>query len=170
MTHATNNQTTKGKHILFLDGQCVFCQKSARTLHHLDKHQRIHFAPLQGTTATALPSDWRLQDNTSSQDTINPSSGDSSLKETTSEPPIPSYAVLSESLEDEIVLWRGPDAILRSLKLMGGIGVIFWPLHLFPSFLKNGVYQFIAKNRYRIAGKTNTCSIPDESFKQMMLP
>ena len=142
--------TTDRKPILFLDGNCVFCQRSAQLLHWLDRHDRIRFAPLQGETAKMLPEKWRLTDN----------------KNTTQ----PSSAILVESPKGKTSPLRGADAVLRALKLAGGIGSVFWLFHYLPAWLKNGTYQFIARHRYRIAGKQATCNMPDKHFLDKMLP
>lgn len=144
-THESNN-----KNVLFLDGDCVFCQRSAQLVHRIDKRNVLHFAPLQGETARSLPEGWRLMDSTNSG--------------------APSAAVLAEHFGSETVWWRGADAILRTLKLIGGFWSYFWPLHHLPEWLKEPVYEWIAKNRYRIAGKTSACELPTKTFAEKLMP
>jgi hypothetical protein len=47
------------KHILFLDGECVICQRSARLLHKWDRVGEVYFSTLQGKTAAMLPAEWK---------------------------------------------------------------------------------------------------------------
>ncbi|BDS06117.1 hypothetical protein NT6N_11570 [Oceaniferula spumae] len=137
--------------ILFLDGDCMFCQQSATMLHRLDKRGRLHFAPLQGETARILPEAWRQL-----EDTNNQASG---------------AAVLTEYYgSDRQMHWRGADAILRSLYLTGGIFKIFWPLHWLPRWIKSPAYQFIARHRHRLKFGKESCSLPDAKFREHMLP
>lgn len=132
--------------ILFLDGECLFCQKSALLVHKLDTKNRIYFAPLQGETAALLPQEWRL---------ISQKSG---------------AVVLSEDINGDFMFWRGADAVLRTLRIIGGIWTIFWPLRFLPKWLTGGIYSLIARNRYRIAGRKESCSLPDAEFSNKMLP
>lgn len=145
------SSSSKPRHVLFLDGDCVFCQKSATLLHQIDQHEHLYFAPLQGKTAEILPASWRqLRDN--KQRAMG-------------------AAVLTEAWEtDQQVHWRGADAILRALFLAGGIFVIFWPLHWLPRWIKSPVYQFIARHRHRLTSKKSTCTIPDAQFSKYLLP
>ena len=146
MEPGTLDEPSLGRSILFLDSECVFCQKSALLIHRLDNNNRIYFAPLQGETATILPQKWKL---------ASPHSG---------------TVVLSEKINGKFVFWRGADAVLRTLRIIGGIWSIFWLLRFLPRWFKNGIYNFIARNRYRIAGRKAACSLPSEQFRNKMLP
>lgn len=138
-------------HILFLDGECLFCQQSAQLLYRWDRSRQIYFAPLQGETAQALPEDWkRLTD----------SHGNAT-----------GTAVFAENFgTPDARYWRGADAPLRSLKVSGGVCKVFWLLSYTPRPIKDWVYQSIARNRHRLLRKKGVCAIPDELFKARMLP
>ncbi len=143
--------SSKSRHVLFLDGDCVFCQKSATLLHQIDRRGRLYYAPLQGETASVLPSSWRELKGDNNQAT--------------------GAAVLTEAWQtDQQVHWRGADAILRALYLAGGVFVIFWPLHLLPRWFKSGLYQLIARNRHRLQLGKDTCSLPNAKFQEHLLP
>lgn len=43
---------------------------------------------------------------------------------------------------------------------------LFW---VFPKFIRDGVYNFIAKNRYRWFGKKEECMIPTKEVRQRFL-
>ena len=67
-------------------------------------------------------------------------------------------------------LYWGPKAILKSLNYMG---IIFQPLRLFYIFPEKWqwvFYRWLAKNRYRLFGKKETCRIPKDSEKDRLLP
>jgi len=137
--------------ILFLDGDCVFCQKSATALHRLDRNGQLHFAPLQGETAKILPEAWRELKDANQQ--------------------AAGAAVLTEAWETEQqVHWRGLDAILRALYLTGGVSIIFWPIHWLPRWIKSPIYQFIARHRHRLTFGKQSCELPDAEFRNHMLP
>ncbi len=138
-------------HVLFLDGDCVFCQRSAVILHRIDRHDRLFFTTLQGETAQQLPEEWRRISN--------PQGGASGT------------AVLAENFgSTNVRFWRGADAPLRSLRIIGGMWSAFWLLSYCPKPIKDWVYQIIARNRHRLSGKNKTCTLPDEEFKARMLP
>lgn len=147
----SESKPTAPRNILFLDGDCVFCQKSATVLHRLDQRGRLHFAPLQGETAKILPSAWRQLKDANQQ-----SSG---------------AAVFTEGYQtDEQIHWRGADAILRALYLCGGISKTAWPLHWVPNWIKSSCYQFIARNRLKLPFSKKSCDLPDARFREHMLP
>ena len=146
-----NPTSSELRHILFLDGDCVFCQKSAVLLHRIDQRERLYFAPLQGETAKALPASWRQLKDEKERAT--------------------GAAVLAEAwATDQQIHWRGADAILRAIYLAGGIGVILWPLYWLPHRIKSSAYRFIARHRHLLSSSKATCMIPDDHFKQFLLP
>lgn len=68
-------------------------------------------------------------------------------------------------------LYRKSDAVLISLFELGG----FWKWlsytrYIIPRFLRNGVYDFVAANRYQLFGKRDTCRIPTPEEKERFLP
>lgn len=139
------------RHILFLDGDCVLCQKSATLLHKIDKQKNLYFAPLQGETAKILPNAWRvlMDDNQRATGAV----------------------VLTEASNTEKPIhWRGADAILRALYLSGGVFTIFWPLYWLPCWIKSPVYQLIAKHRHHAGIQNRSCLIPDTDMKNHFLP
>ena len=149
-TSSANTMDTTGKHILFFDGDCLFCQKTAQILYRWDNTQTTYFTSLQGETASMLPPTWR---NTT--DTKGRASGN---------------AVLIESCgQSDELRWRGANATLRALYLTRGPLAIFWIFYFLPDFLKNTVYDFIARNRHRLSGN-KSCPLPNQCFRDRLLP
>lgn len=61
------------------------------------------------------------------------------------------------------------DAALRVARYLdGGWKVLSW-LHLFPRFLRNAVYRVVARTRYRVFGRRDTCMIPTPALKARFL-
>jgi predicted DCC family thiol-disulfide oxidoreductase YuxK len=64
---------------------------------------------------------------------------------------------------------RDSDAILA---IWAGLG---WPwragamFRLVPRLLRDPVYRWVARNRYRLFGRRNTCWLPDPAFRDRML-
>lgn len=144
-------QSQGNTHILFLDGECLFCQRSARFLHRWDHPGDIRFAALQGKTASLLPDDW---------------------KQLTDECGHPAgTAVLIENAgQSNERRWRSADAILRALRLTKSLFSPLWMLYYLPRWIKNGGYRFIARHRHRLAWGKNTCQLPEQDFKDKFLP
>lgn len=76
---------------------------------------------------------------------------------------------------DTIVYWqngtvfRRSSAVLRILTQLGGAWVLLFPFLLIPPFLRDLVYRFVARIRYRVTSKMETCRIPSPEEKDRFL-
>jgi predicted DCC family thiol-disulfide oxidoreductase YuxK len=66
--------------------------------------------------------------------------------------------------EDDKVYTRSTGA-LRMLKHLGGGWSMFYGFIILPKFIRDGVYNWVAKNRYRWFGKREKCMIPTPELK-----
>lgn len=123
--------------VLFFDGECGFCTRSVRLVYEYDEKGLIEFAPLQG----GLAEKYELKGY--------------------SEKGGGSMVMLRE--EDGEVFTKG-DALIELGKSLGGV---FWVLafgfSIFPKRLRNGLYDLVAKNRYKLAG---SCELSDEGLRK----
>jgi predicted DCC family thiol-disulfide oxidoreductase YuxK len=71
-------------------------------------------------------------------------------------------------IKDGIVFYKS-DAVIEIAKLIKGWPHIFKYAGLFPKFLRDGVYNLIAKNRYSLFGKKETCMVPTEVDRNRFL-
>jgi predicted DCC family thiol-disulfide oxidoreductase YuxK len=76
---------------------------------------------------------------------------------------------LADGTPGEVLLARS-DAVLYVLDLMGG----FWRLagrliRLVPRGLRDRGYRAVARNRYRIFGRYETCPLPSEATRALFL-
>lgn len=55
-------------------------------------------------------------------------------------------------------------AVLFILKDLGGAWKCFYPLILVPACLRDAVYRFVARHRYRWFGKRSSCLVPKGSL------
>lgn len=128
------------EHIVFFDGCCHLCNSSVKWLIRLDKKRILKYAPLQGESAGLI------------------------LKTETS------------TLPESIVYLRKGKAHVKSsasIWLLYDVAWYFKWIVLFfviPGFIRNGLYDFIAKNRYRWFGKYDTCAKPQPEWTELFLP
>lgn len=142
---------TQNVHILFLDGECLVCRRSAYFVHRLDHAKNMHFSALQGETANMLPPEWcQLTDADGA--------------------PTGSVVLAEHTANGEYKYWLGTNAMLRSLFLTKSIMSLFWIFYYTPAFLKDMAYRQVAKNRYRLSAANKDCPLPTQSFKDAMLP
>jgi len=71
-------------------------------------------------------------------------------------------------IKDGIVFYKS-DAIIEIAKLINGWPHLFKYACLFPKFLRDGMYNLIAKNRYSLFGKKETCIVPTEDNRNRFL-
>jgi predicted DCC family thiol-disulfide oxidoreductase YuxK len=71
-------------------------------------------------------------------------------------------------LEGDELYTRSTAALKISKHLSGA-----WPLlqvgYILPSFIRNGIYNLIAKNRYKWFGKMDQCMVPTAELKAKFL-
>ncbi len=127
--------------ILFYDGNCGLCAASVRWCLDRDRTGLLRFAPLQGDTYASLDIPGKPTD----LDTM--------------------------VLFDDGRLHVRSDAALRSMKLVGGPWSALAALGgFFPRFLRDAVYNSIARRRLAWFGPSDSCKLPTPSERQRFLP
>lgn len=131
--------------ILF-DGVCNFCNASINFIIDRDSKGIFKFAALQSEVGQALLKEFGLKTSDSESRTF-----------------------------DSIVAIEGgkvyqkSDAALEITHRMDGIWKIFYVFKIIPTFLRNPIYDLVARNRYRIFGRTDACRIPTPELKARFL-
>ena len=119
--------------IVVFDGQCLLCNRWVQFLLRHDRRGRIRYASMQGATGSALLRDAGLP---------------------------------TENLETLLVMdgagrsWQHTGAILRLLDALGGPWRLAWAAWLVPAPLRDAAYRLLARNRYRVFGRSDTCMLP----------
>ena len=56
-----------------------------------------------------------------------------------------------------------------ALHMLGKVNYLWKIFFIIPEFIRNGVYSFIAKNRYKFWGSRDTCRLPSADEKDRFL-
>jgi predicted DCC family thiol-disulfide oxidoreductase YuxK len=135
---------TKEKPVIFFDGVCGLCNAFVDFVFATDRRSHFVVSPLQGALA--------------GQTLESPDQG------------------VTDGDPKSVVLWqegrayRRSEAGIRILMGLGGIWGTARVLLLVPAGLRDAAYDAIARNRYRLFGKKDTCRMPTESERARFLP
>lgn len=127
--------------VVLFDGVCNLCNKSVQFIIRRDKKDQFRFAALQGKTGQAILARHGLP-----PDSFN-------------------SFVLSEG--DNI--YTHSTGALRMLKKLGGPWSLLYGFIIVPRFIRDGIYKWIARNRYRWFGRQESCMIPTPALKNKFL-
>lgn len=131
-----------GKKIILFDGVCNLCNRSIQFIIRRDTKDEFRFATLQGEIGKSLIKDRNI--DTSQVDSI----------------------VL---IEPDIAYYTKSTAALQIGSKLKGYRSISSLLILIPSKLRDIVYDFIARNRYKWYGKKDQCMVPTPEIKTKFL-
>jgi predicted DCC family thiol-disulfide oxidoreductase YuxK len=134
------------KAIVLYDGVCGLCNRAVQFLLKRDHHDRIQFASLQSDFAARVLR--RHGMDPKSLDTV--------------------YAVLNHDEPNETLLAKG-DAFLLFAKIIGGIWSVARVGRIIPRPIRNWLYDFIARHRYQVFGKSESCMLPDPKQRHKFL-
>ena len=127
--------------IVVFDGQCLLCNGWVQFLLRHDRSQRIRFASIQSAVGQQLLARAGLQ---------------------------------VEGLQTLLVIdgersWQHTAAILRVLHALGWPWRLAWVGWLVPAPLRDALYRWVARNRYRIWGRSATCMLPAPEHRARFL-
>ena len=66
-------------------------------------------------------------------------------------------------------LYKKSSAALRIAKQLNGLWPVMYGFIIIPPFIRDFVYDFIAKNRYKWFGKSDTCRLPAAHERERFL-
>ena len=133
--------------IILYDGVCGLCNRLVQFVLKHDSQDRFRFASLQ--TNFAAPVLRRQGAAPENLDTM--------------------YVVLDRALPGERLASRSEAAIVILRELGGGWGALGLALRALPEWSRNWGYNLVARNRYRIFGKHDSCPIPNEKDRRKFL-
>ncbi|MFT3701058.1 MAG: thiol-disulfide oxidoreductase DCC family protein [Agriterribacter sp.] len=127
--------------MLLFDGVCNLCNNTVQYIIRNDKKNRFHFASLQGTTGQELLRKFNLPDNVFN----------------------------SFVLVEEDNIYTKSTGALKVFRKLGGLWSLLYVFIIVPRFIRDGVYNWVAKNRYRWFGKADHCMVPTPELRAKFL-
>ena len=127
--------------LLLFDGVCNLCNSAVQFVIKNDKKKQFHFSSLQSDAAKEILLQF----------------GETNLD-------LDSIILIIDEKK-----YSKSSAVLRVAKQLGGfysIGIIFY---IIPKFIRDKVYDFVAKNRYKWYGKRESCMLPSKELKNRFL-
>lgn len=131
----------KDKKIVLFDGVCNLCSSSVQFILKRDKKNQFLFGSLQGKTGQQY------------LDRFN----------------IPADTFNSFMLVEGNRLYTRSAGALRTLKHLGGGWSLLYTGIIVPAFLRDAVYNWVARNRYKWFGKKEECWVPTPALKAKFL-
>ncbi len=127
--------------VIFFDGVCNLCNASVQFVLRRDPRGYFRFASLQSNTAQEL------------------------LRGVPGAPEELATIVL---LENGACYTRS-EAVLRIARRLSGLWPALYVFKLIPRFLRDPIYSFIARHRYRWFGKRESCMLPEPGLRERFL-
>ena len=131
------DSTLQDRSVVLFDGACNFCSRSVQFIIRHDPVGRFVFVPMQSTLGEQLAAMCRMDA---------PAGGTMIL------------------IEDDTCYVRS-DAALRIAAGLSGRWPLLRFLKVVPRPVRDGMYRFVAKNRYRWFGRRSECFRPDDAVK-----
>ncbi len=128
------------KDIILFDGICNFCNQSVQFVIKRDPSHIFHFASLQSDIGRNLLNEYGINENVNSVVYI--TNGKAYVKS---------------------------DAGLQIARRLNGFWKLLYIFYLVPTPIRDLVYDYIAKNRYKWFGKSDSCMIPSPKIKKRFL-
>jgi predicted DCC family thiol-disulfide oxidoreductase YuxK len=127
--------------IILFDGVCNFCNSSVNFVIERDKKSIIKFAPLQSEAGQQL-----LQQYNLSTTEFN------------------SFVFIEAGN-----FYTASTAALKVTRYLSALWPLLYGFIIVPKFIRDGVYNWISKNRYKWFGKKEQCMIPTLEIRSRFL-
>ena len=122
--------------LLLYDGVCLLCNGLIKFVLKADKKGKIHISPLQSDYAGK-----RLEGTD----------------------------IIAKDLDSVVLIansqvYSSSRAVLELFRLLGFPYQLLYIFRVVPSFIRDAIYRWIARNRYGWFGKADACLMPDKRF------
>ena len=131
----------KQNHVVYFDGVCNLCNGFVQFLLKNDKRRRLSFAALQSEVGKSMLA--KFNKSETEYDSV-------------------VFVVDGKPIQKS-------SAALHVFKTIGGLWSLAYGFIILPVFLRDWVYDVIAKNRYRWFGKREACMVPSPEIQARFL-
>jgi len=127
--------------VLYFDGVCNLCERSVQFAIRHDKKKQFSFATLQSDAGQQARA----------------------------------HVTAAHGQQESMILFANgkyytrSTAALRLVRMLGGAWQLLFIFTIIPRFLRDPVYDLVARNRYKWFGKKTTCMVPTEELKTRFL-
>ena len=127
--------------VILFDGVCNFCNSTVNFVIERDKKSIIKFAALQSDAGQQLLKQFNL----------------------------PTSQFNSFIYIENGKVFTQSTAALRVCKNLSALWPLMYGFIIVPTFIRDGIYKWIAKNRYKWFGKKDHCMIPSSEVRSRFL-
>jgi len=127
--------------IILFDGVCNFCNSSVNFVIDSDKKKVIKFAALQSEAGQQLLQQYHL----------------------------PTSEFNSFVFIEAGKVYTASTAALKVCKYLTALWPLLYGFIIVPKFIRDGIYNWISKNRYKWFGKKDQCMIPTPEVRSRFL-
>lgn len=129
-----------GKTLVLFDGYCNLCNGAVQFILKRDRKEQFYFASLSWSAGAAIVQRF------------------------------PEFeGVDSILVYDKGKVFGESSAALKIAGYLGGLWPLMQVFWIVPRFVRDGIYRFIASNRYKWFGKKESCMIPDRDVSKRFL-
>lgn len=130
----------QGKALVLFDGYCNLCNGAVQFILKRDKKNRFYFAGLSWEVGKAIRNEF------------------------------PGFADVDSILVyQDGKLYGKSSAALKIAARLGGLWPLMGVFWILPRVIRDAVYSFIARNRYKWFGKRDSCMIPEKDLSHRFL-
>ncbi|GAB6988208.1 thiol-disulfide oxidoreductase DCC family protein [Paenibacillus pini] len=134
-------QGPSGQSIVLMDGVCNLCQGLTQFIIRRDTSGYFKFASLQSDMGQSLLKQGGLQADV-----------------------LDTFVLIEDGQ-----YYTRSTAALRMVKHLNKPWPILYGLVIIPRFLRNGIYRWVSRNRYRWFGKEDKCMLPTPEIRDRFL-
>ena len=127
--------------VILFDGICNLCNSSVQFIIKHDPHAVFKFASLQSEQGRMLLKKYQFADND-----------------------LTSFVLIMNNK-----VYTKSTAALQVLKQLKGALSLLYGFIIVPAFIRDAVYNMVAKHRYKWFGKRNECMVPSPSLQNRFL-
>lgn len=136
-----NSDITRSPDIVLFDGVCNLCNHAVIFIIDRDHQKKYRFASLQSSIGQDLLRRFQL----------------------------PTHTMDSLVLISKERVFVKSTAALKIARNLDGLWPLAYMFIIVPSFIRNAFYDLIAKYRYKIFGKSESCRYPSDELKLRFL-